>query len=164
MIFIVVAGLLYYYDVFQMRTYIDASPLTQRFKEEGMETPRTEIIRYYFEHMFDNVWGGGKISNSYEYMAHNYLQEGFDKYGIITMIALLVLTGCFFRNVIRLISIRKKIDIDFLLISMYIAIIPSICLEPVFDGYPVIFMCLLIIHGMSSAYLREKARNESDIK
>ena len=152
-IVVLVAIALYLNNAFGIRAYIISSPIFTRFSSEGIETSRTEIAVYHFNNMLDSLWGGNKISETYGKMAHNFIQEGHDKYGIFATIALLGLTYYFFRNIIRLLFVKEKQQIDYLFISMYVAIIIQICLEPVFDGYPVVVMSLLMIHGIVTAYL-----------
>ena len=151
-VIIVLLATVYAYDVAGIKTYIVDSPLFERFASEGIETARNEIAVYYFEHMFDSIWGGGKVGASYESMAHNFIQEGHDKYGIFATVAMIGLLAGFVKNLCKLLF-NPKSDIDFLFVSMYLALIIQICLEPVFDGYPVVVMILLMIHGMVSAYM-----------
>lgn len=154
---VMIAIVAYRNNVFGIKSYVLSTPIVQRFTEEGLETSRVEIFRYYLEHMFDNIWGGRKISQIYGVLPHNFIQEAHDQYGILATIALLGITVGILVNIIRLIFLKNKEPIDFLFISMYVAIIIQICLEPAFDGYPVVIMSLMLMHGIVVAYLSERS-------
>lgn len=148
----------YQSDWFGMKTAVLSSPVFERVEAEGFETPRGEIAKYYFENMLKYPWGGNEIYKSYGRMAHNFIQEAHDKYGIFATVALLGLTFNILKNFAKILFLKGKRKIDYLFVSMLLAIMIQICLEPVFDGYPVIVMCLLMIHGMASAYLSDRKK------
>ena len=148
--------MIYQNDIWGIKSYVMSTPIFERFSQEGLETPRIEIATHYFNNMFDSFWGGNKISQSYGRMAHNFIQEGYDKYGVLSLIAMLGLTFNIVANIVKLICMRKKQSIEYLFISMYVAIMIQINLEPVFDGYPVVVMSLIMIHGLISAYLSNR--------
>jgi hypothetical protein len=148
----------YQSDWFGMKTAVLSSPIFERVEAEGFETPRGEIAKYYFENMMKYPWGGNEIYKSYGRLAHNFIQEAHDKYGIFATVALLGLTFNILKNFAKFLFLKGKRKIDYLFISMLLAIMIQICLEPVFDGYPVIVMCLLMIHGMASAYLSDRKK------
>lgn len=154
---VAIAIFAYQSNMFGIKAYVLSTPIFQRFSEEGLETSRIEISRYYFEHMFDHIWGGNKTFEQYGHLAHNFIQEAHDKYGILATIALVGLTFKILSNIVKLVCLKEKMAVDFLLISMYLAIMIQICLEPVFDGYPVIMMSLMMIHGIASAYLSKRS-------
>lgn len=155
-IIIIAIVVIYQNDLWGIKTYILSSPIVERFAEEGMDTSRMEIASYHFKHMFDSLFGGQKISKVYGHLAHNFIQEAHDKYGIFATIALIGLAINILANIFKLLFLKRKLATDFLFISMYISIMIQICLEPVFDGYPVIIMILLLIHGLASARLASR--------
>lgn len=144
--------LLYQNDTWGIKTYVLSTPIYERFMDEGMETSRIEIFKFYFDNMSKSFLGGDKVHALYGQSAHNFIQEGFDKYGILALVSLLGLSINIIASTVKMICIKRKTDIEFLLIAMYISIMIQICLEPTFDGYPVAIMSLLMVHGMASAY------------
>ena len=88
--FLVVAlVILYENDTFGAKSYILSTPIYKRFLEEGVETSRTEIFEFYFKNMSKSFLGGGRVYNIYGKSAHNFIQEGYDKYGILALVSLL---------------------------------------------------------------------------
>ena len=143
---------LYQNDTWGIKTYVLSTPIYKRFMEVGIETSRFEIFEFYFQNMSKSFWGGSKVYELYGQSAHNFIQEGYDKYGILALVSLLGLSINIISTIIKMIFYKKKTDVDFLFIAMYSSIMIQICLEPTFDGYPVAIMSLLMIHGMASAY------------
>lgn len=148
--------LLYITDTFGIKSAIWGTPIFQRLFMEGLATGRVDITKRHFAYMLQYPWGGAKIQKATGDIAHNFLQECHDLYGIFATLALLVITTQLILNLVRLIRIRKKTGVDFLLISLYLAIMLQMCMEPVFSGYPILFWSLLNIHGMATAYLKGK--------
>ena len=153
----------YTYDVFGLKTFIDESPLLDRFANEGIKTTRLEIAKAYFEHMLEYPWGGGNIADKVHITAHNFLQEGYDLYGVFAAIAILLITIVMIVNVIKLTIIKNKQPVDYLLLGMYVALLAQCMVEPVFESFPILFWCLLLVHGMATAYCKDREKPaESD--
>ena len=57
--------------------------------------------------MFNSMWGGNKIYAAYGKMAHNFIQEGHDAYGILATVALIGLMIGFVRNVVKSIFVSS---------------------------------------------------------
>ena len=153
---LVVAGILYSIDVWGVREYIESSPLFARFASESLETSRWEILIVHLKMAPSYLWGGGNIERITGKGAHFYLQQFYDRFGLIAAIPLLLLSVSFLRNIWRLVCLRKKNRLDMLLLCMYLSMLVQCCLEPVFTGYPVLFWSLLLIHGMANAYLKDR--------
>ncbi|MBR2443939.1 MAG: hypothetical protein IKB27_00890 [Clostridia bacterium] len=147
---------IYFTDAFGIRTMLLESPLFERFEEEGTETSRWEINKEHAEHMFEHLWGGGGVSEQTDTTPHNYIQEGHDRYGIIAFFGLILMTYYFIKNIVSLIKIKDKKPIDILFISMYLSMLIQMLLEPVFSGYPIIIMALIVIHALASGYLKNR--------
>ena len=143
-------------NAFGIWTLIIDSPIFTRFVEEGMNTSRMDIAMQHFRHMLDYPWGGEKIRDIVGANAHNFLQQGYDYYGVFAAVPLLVLSISFVIAMVTLIKTRGKNRIDYLLISMYLTMLMQALLEPVFTGYPCFMFSLLLIHGMTNAYLKTR--------
>lgn len=150
-----IALLLYSVDVLGIKSALEESLMLQRFMEQGLKSSRMDLLVEHYELMLDHIWGGGLISEEVGEVAHNYLQQGHDLYGIFALIFLLAITAQFLRNMIRLFRKKNKLGIDILLLSLYLALVLQMCLEPVFTGYPILIWNLLMIHGMATAYLKD---------
>lgn len=146
----------YTFDIFDARSYLETTPLYTRFLSEGASTGRTEIMRLHFSKVLDFPFGGGRIEEATGYTAHNYIQQCYDLYGVFATLPLLLITVCFFKNIVVLIGTRGKSDIDHLFISMYITMLIQALMEPVYTGYPCFMFSLFLIHGTATAYLRSR--------
>ena len=140
------------------------SALGQRFDDEGIETSRIDITIEYLDKMFDYPFGGSEILAHTHLLAHNFILESYDMYGVfffIPMIVLFLLMGKRFFEICR---INNKNDITLLLITFYLTISIQIMLEPVIGGYPQLVWILFMIDGMSMQYLSEvSSRNKHKI-
>lgn len=140
------------------------SALGQRFDDEGIETSRIDITIVYLGKMFDYPFGGSEILAHTHLLAHNFILESYDMYGVfffIPMIVLFLLMGKRFFEICR---IKNKNDITLLLMTFYLTISLQIMLEPVIGGYPQLVWILFMIDGMSMLYLSEvSSRNKHKI-
>lgn len=153
---IIVCFVLLAVDAWGMATYIESTAIFERFMKEGTETGRWHISSVYLNHMLDYMWGGSYIYKQTGYFAHNFLQQGHDLYGICATVALIFLELAFIKNIIVLFLLKRKNEIDYLLMSMYFAMTIQTLLEPIFTGYPCFFFSLLLIHGITNGYLRKR--------
>lgn len=144
---------IYIFDVFHVRSYIESTPLYARFMVQGISTGRTEIMKIHFRKAFNYPWGGGQIEKNTGYMAHNYIQQCYDLYGVLATLLLVFISAGFVKNIVKLIGIHGKKDVDYLFISMYMVMLLQALLEPVYTGYPCFMYTLFLIHGIGSAYL-----------
>lgn len=153
---VAVIAIIISFDIGGIRTYIENTPLFERFQNEGTETSRIDIAKEHFKYMFDYPFGGSNISSVTGYTPHNFLQQGYDLYGAIAGISLLIIFFCFVRNILCLLKISEKEGVDYLLISLYLSMIIQAFLEPVFTGYPCFLFSLLLIHGIATGYLNSR--------
>ena len=153
---VLVVGVFIAYEMnaFNLKTYVDASALLGRVSYAGIKTQRTTLFTQYNKLMLQYPWGGGHMREIIGRSAHNYLQESYDLYGAISFIALIGFTIHMFANFIKLLRIRGKKDYHFLIISVGLALFTQCCLEPVMTGYPVALWILIMIHGMTTSFLR----------
>jgi len=152
----VLLAILYSLDVFGVKSALLSTPVFQRMEQAGLETSRTILMRRHFQYMFDYLWGGDNIMQIVGLRAHNILQEGHDMYGIVTSASLVIIILQALGNMRKLLMSKNKSDIDFLFLSMYLAIVVQLFLEPVFNGYPILIWCFLLIHGIANAYMKDR--------
>ena len=157
-ILLVIFWIFYGLDIWGVKTAIWNTPLAQRFLAEEFESGRMDLVVQHFSLMLDYPWGGGHIQNVVGKMAHNYLQQGYDLYGAFAFFFLLLITAQFLSNMWRMLVKRHKSGVEMLFLSMYLAMLTQMCLEPIYTGYPILFWCVLMIHGMATAYLKEERK------
>lgn len=148
-----------WFDAYGIRSYMESSPVFIRFLKQGLETSRISIAKEHCYHMWDGILGGNRIQYIVGKTAHNFIQQGYDLYGIFAGISLVALEISFIKNIVKLLLIKKKQGLDHLLISMYFSMIIQAHLEPIFTGYPCFFFSILLMHGMSNGYLRTRKTN-----
>lgn len=158
LIVVILAIFLINIDFLEIRTYIKSTPIFTRFQKEGNKTSRVQIFQIHLSYFFDYMWGGGNIQEATRAMAHNFLQQGHDLYGIFATISLVLITICVLRNMCKLLTKRKKNEIDYLFISMYFAMLIQSLLEPIFSGYPCFYFSFLLIHGVATGYVNNGYR------
>lgn len=141
-----------------IKAYIETTPIFKRFLNEGGKTSRVQIFQIHLVYFFDYMWGGGNIQKTTGSMAHNFLQQGHDLYGIFATISLVLITVCVLKNIYKLLIKRKKTEIDCLFISMYLAMLIQSFLEPIFTGYPCFYFSFLLIHGVATGYVNNGCR------
>lgn len=160
LIIVIFAIILINIDFLGIRTYIESTPIFKRFQKEGDKTSRVQIFQIHLSYFFDYMWGGGNIQDLTGMMAHNFLQQGHDLYGIFATTSLVLITVCVLRNICKLLTKHKKNEIDYLFISMYFAMLIQSFLEPVFTGYPCFYFSFLLIHGVATGYVNNGFRYE----
>lgn len=104
----------YHFNFLDIKTNIINSPLIERFKSEKLETGRTEIFFIHLNNMKLSIFGGSKIYNTTGYLAHNFLQEGYDLYGIFGLIILILIFLSFIIILFRLLLKSNKNVVDYL--------------------------------------------------
>ncbi len=151
-----VIGLIWYYDILELKTTILKSALFDRMQDASLESARWEISKKHFSLMFDNLFGGNKISESYSIMAHNLPQETHDMYGIFAFVAILFYIVDFFSKYINLIMYNNKDSVMRLLFFIYSAVLMQMFTEPILEGYPILLWNFILIHSIATAYLYDK--------
>lgn len=145
-------------DFLGVKSYIESTPIFTRFQKEWDKTSRVQIFQIHLSYFFDYMLGGGNIQDLTGKMAHNFLQQGHDLYGIFATISLVLITICALRNMCKLLTKRKKTEIDYLFISMYLAMFIQSLLEPIFSGYPCFYFSFLLLHGVAMGYVNNGYR------
>lgn len=142
-------------NAFNLKTYVEESALLGRISYAGIHTQRTTLFTQYNKLMPEYLWGGGHMRAIIGRSAHNYLQESYDLYGVISFFALIIFTIHMAGNLVRLIKIKGKKDFQILIISMSIAVFVQCCLEPVLTGYPIVFLVLIMLDGIMTSCLNQ---------
>lgn len=131
------------------------SAIADRFDDEGVNTSRVDITFKYISEMFDYPWGGAEIEKHTHLLAHNFILESYDMYGILFFIPMLVLLVLIVCRILSIHRLKSKNDVIFLLLAMYLAVFVQIMLEPVIGGYPQLVWVLFLIDGVTIPYLKE---------
>lgn len=139
---------------------IESSALAERMDEEGLETSRNDITFKYMDNMLDYPFGGSQIQEHIHYLAHNFVLEAYDMYSVFFFIPMIILFVLMAKRFFKLLRIRNKQPIIFLLLSIYLACSIQIMLEPVIGGFPQLVWFLFLVDGMTIPYLRSLTASE----
>lgn len=149
----VFAVLCYINDWFGIKTFLLKSALFERMGEEGIKTTRIDIAQEFIARMWQYPFGGSFGRKEIGKYAHNILLEIYDLYGIVPFIV----TSIFYIQAIKnIFYIAKKgiyRSVNFLLIGLYLSSMIQMFLEPVIEGFPILFYVFLFIHGISNCYI-----------
>ena len=149
-------GLIIVVSVQYLLPNLSDSAIANRFNESGLETSRWQIMEFYFSSLLDYPFGGHNVSAILHKDAHNLLFEGFDYYGIIFFVLMLILQVVMIYRLWLLHRIKNKTRIEFLLMAMMIAVYLQSWAEPVLAGYPQLAWSMFLFDGLIAAYLRDK--------
>lgn len=124
------------------------SSLAVRFDEVGLETGRWDITKKYFEEMLNHLWGGRYIYNKVGRLAHNFILEGYDLYGILFFIPLLLVCIAIIMRSLKLCRRVNESNSNLILLGLSIGLFMSNLLEPTITGYPQILWILFMTDGI----------------
>lgn len=159
LVFLAIVMLLFFcysFNWFGIRDYFINSLIYKRFETTGLETSRTEIMRIYFNNMLKYPFGGGNVYKLYGHLPHNIWQQCYDNSGFVTALLMICITVSFIGQLLKLVKLKNKQPIEYILISIYISLIAQMALEPILNGYPMLFWNLIFIHGITSRYYEDK--------
>ena len=145
-------------NVFGIRDRILSTAIVNRFFEEGFESGRMKIVVLHFQNMFKHLFGGNKISTETGRMAHNFIQQGHDMYGIFATAFLVILCISFIKKIVFFTFKKNKDGTDYLILGVYLSMLIQSFMEPVFTGYPCFMFAFLLIHGMVNKYVKEEKK------
>ena len=149
-------SIIYSRNLFGIKNMVLESNIFERFNRVGFETGRIDLSRKYFEIMFKYPFGGGNGYKEIGNYAHNLWQDCYDDYGFIVAFFLVMISLSFFKRFLKLIFITDKTSLEFLLVCIYGAVLIQFCLEPILNGYPMLFWNMIYIHGLITNYYEEK--------
>lgn len=149
---LIVVGL---YLIYKILPNLADSALVQRFDDEGVETSRNDITIEFISKMLDYPYGGSEISANIHSLAHNFILESYDMYGMFFFIPMIVLFILMGKRFLKILRIKNKDHITLLLIVIYLTVFIQIMLEPVISGYPQLIWVLFMIDGIVMLYLSD---------
>ncbi len=150
---IVFAVLCYVNDWFGIKTFLLKSALFERMGEEGIKTTRIDIAQEFIARMWQYPFGGSFARREIGKYAHNILLELYDLYGIVPFVVTFVFYIQGIKNIFYMAKKGIYRSINFLLIGLYLSTMIQMFLEPVIEGFPILFYVFLFIHGISNCYI-----------
>jgi hypothetical protein len=141
--------------IFFFLPYLETTALGERYESVGMETSRSQLLVDYFNLMLEYPFGGGFGEKIIHKQAHNFIQEGYDLFGMLFFLSLIIIT---FQIIVRAIHLHrntKKNNCIYLIFLLYLTILLQSSTEPVIQGYPQLLWFLFVIDGFAIPYIRD---------
>ncbi len=154
-IFIVIVLLLlalYQTNAFGIKSYVEESPLFDRFFAEDSsleldEDSRMDKKLYYLNNFADHLFGGANMRKVRGY-AHDLYLDTYDEAGIFAFIAVV---AYILMTVWRLIQCVKDKSLPFafrqIVLCVYVAMYIEFMIEPILQGMPWLFAAFCLIDG-----------------
>lgn len=140
---------------FKFLPYLETTAIGQRYEEDGMETSRLQLMGDYFNLMVEYPFGGGFGEKTIQKQAHNFIQEGYDMFGILFFLALILIVFQIIVREIKLHTIINKNKCTYLIFILYLVILLQSLTEPVIQGYPQLLWLLFVVDGFAVPYIRD---------
>ena len=153
----VIALLIYAYqsNLFNVRTYIEDSPIYQRFfnEDSSMEIDqdtRMEAKLYHLQNMGRYLFGGANIKKEFGY-AHDILLDTYDEAGVFALIGII---GYLLVSFVHLLKCLKDKSLPFafrnIVLCIYTVVYLDFMIEPILQGMPWLFATFCLIDGYVS--------------
>lgn len=152
---IMVSVILFLLLAYALIPYLETTAIGQRYETEGMETSRSELMVDYFKLMLDYPFGGGFGQEIIHKQAHNFLQEGYDLYGMFFFFALIIVFVQIVMRGFEIHRIKEKNNCCYIILLCYLVILLQSLVEPVIEGYPQLLWLLFVVDGFTIPYLRD---------
>ena len=161
-IFVVIVLLLltlYQANAFGIKSYVEDSPLFDRFFAEDSSVDIEEDVRmdrkfYYLENFAEHLLGGVHFRKDVGY-AHDIYLDTYDEAGIFAFIAI---SAYMLISVFHLIQCIKDKSLPFayrqIVLCTYVAIYIEFMIEPILQGMPWLFAAFCLIDGYVAGILR----------
>lgn len=140
-----------FFIIFWGLPFLSSSAIGSRLEEEGLKTSRTRLVSDFLDLTFEYPWGGNFAHNKLGIMAHNFLQEAHDMFGLFFSIPLFILFLSYLKNIFYMFFSSNNNPEILLLLSISFGLILSNLMEPSISGYPLMVWLMFIIMGMLTA-------------
>ncbi len=161
---ILVLAVVFAFNIGDIRDFVLSSNFFGRFGD-SVETLTTDAARanrkiLYLKNGFRFPLGGLNMRNQFGY-AHDLLLDGYDEYGIIGLLFLVLVLAFGIRELYKLIRYTEySVQFKLALLCVYIAALLEFCIEPILAGMPWLFVCFCLINGcitgMNVTYFQNK--------
>ena len=152
---LIVFAIILLVGIIEFLPYFETTAIGARYEEDGMESSRSQLLVDYFNLMFEYPFGGGFGEKIIQKQAHNFIQEGYDLFGMFFFLSLIIITFQIVVRAIQLHRITKKDNCTYLLLLLYLALLLQSSTEPVIQGYPQLLWFLFVIDGFAVPYIQD---------
>lgn len=165
--FTIIAALILAYQInlFGVRSFIENSPIYERFfgkasTENLGEGGRMQRKAAHIKHMLEHLWGGAHLREEYGY-AHDIFLDTYDEAGIFAFIAVVVYMLNTLSHLIKCIR-DKSLSFEFrqIVLCIYVGIYMEFMIEPILQGMPWLFALFCLIDGYVARLIRHNKKVE----
>ena len=157
----VIVFIIYAYraNLFNIRTYIEQSPVYERFfledSNQGIdEDSRMRKKLYHLENMDRYIFGGAHIRQEIGH-AHDILLDTYDESGVFALVGMI---GYLLVSIVHLVKCltNKSLPFEFrnIILCVYVTVYIEFMVEPILQGMPWLFATFCLIDGYVSRILR----------
>lgn len=148
---ILIVAVIFAFNIGNVRDFVLSSNFFGRFGN-SVETLTTDAARanrkiLYIRNGYKYPLGGLNMRNQFGY-AHDLLLDGYDEYGVIGLLLLILILAFGLRELYKLIRYTNySVQFKLALLCVYIAALLEFCIEPILAGMPWLFVCFCLING-----------------
>lgn len=147
---VLIISLLVSVNFLGVRDHLQESNFFNRFSTsstDSFDTSRTTAKLDFIKNGYKHLFGGLEMRSQFGY-AHDLLLDGFDEYGLLGLIFLIVILISGLKDSLRFIkysssSLMKKTAY----LCVYISILLTFLVEPIMEGMPWLLVCYCLING-----------------
>ena len=169
----VIALLIYAYqsDLFDVKTYVEDSPIYQRFFSDESsieldEDSRTEAKLFHLQNIGTHLFGGSYSFKEAGY-AHDVILDTYDEAGIFALIGIIGYLLVSFAHLLKCLK-DKSLPLAFrnIVLCIYVVVYLEFMIEPILHGMPWLFATFCLIDGYVSRILNysEKVKLRGRLK
>ena len=150
---------IYQSNLFNVRTYVENSPIYERFfledSNQGIdEDSRMRKKLYHLENMDRYIFGGAHIRQEIGH-AHDILLDTYDESGVFALVGMI---GYLLVSIVHLVKCltNKSLPFEFrnIILCVYVTVYIEFMVEPILQGMPWLFATFCLIDGYVSRILR----------
>lgn len=156
---------IYQFDTFGVKSYIEDSPLYNRFFGVNSnidldEDSRLDRKLYYWQNFDQHLFGGAHFRQDVGY-AHDIFLDTYDEAGVFAFIAIVAYILLTIWRLFKCVS-DKTLPFAFrqIVLCIYVIIYIEFMIEPILQGMPWMFASFCLIDGYVAGILRHKRKVE----
>lgn len=140
---IILVALMYVFNIFNLRTFINNSQLMLKISTFGLNPDRLLILFKTLKYYPQFLWGGQNISNIVGLQVHDIFGDIYDYAGIIPFILFIIYYVVTAISIYKTTKILKK-QYLYIIIPLIVCIMIQFMLEPIMTGNSIFLICSIL--------------------
>lgn len=158
LICILIVSLLFYFNFAGIQNIVLSSNLFERigfsFTELTDNASRSNLKALFIMNAHKYPFGGRHLHEQYGY-AHDLLLDGYDEYGILGFILLVIILVNGIKELLYLLKkIPIEIEVKVAILCIYISFLMVFCIEPILAGMQWLFCTYCLVNGCITGLIR----------